>query len=183
MCSSDLKEIQELYDLVGRLKAEGKAILFISHKFDEIFRLADRFTVFRDGQMVGEGKIEDTNSDALVQLMVGREVNQIFPDRAPVVGDPVLTVAGYDHPTEFADINFTLNKGEILGFYGLVGSGRSEVMQALFGVTKPSKGAMRIGDKIAVIRDPHSQSKTASFMSTRIGARRGLLPAFKVFRM
>lgn len=148
------KEIQELYDLVDRLKAEGKAILFISHKFDDIFRLAERFTVFRDGQMVGEGKIEETNSDALVQLMVGREVNQIFPGRTPVVGDPILTVAGYDHPTEFADIGFTLNKGEILGFYGLVGSGRSEVMQALFGVTKPSKGAMRIDDKIAVIRTP-----------------------------
>ncbi len=148
------KEIQELYDLVDRLKAEGKAILFISHKFDEVFRLADRFTVFRDGKMVGEGKIEDTNSDALVQLMVGREVSQIFPNRTSVIGDPVLTVAGYDHPTEFADIGFTLNKGEILGFYGLVGSGRSEVMQALFGVTKPTRGVMRIGGKIVIIRTP-----------------------------
>lgn len=176
------KEIQELYDLVDRLKAEGKAILFISHKFDEIFRLADRFTVFRDGQMVGEGKIEDTNSDALVQLMVGREVSQIFPERTPVVGDPILTVAGYDHPTEFADIGFTLNKGEILGFYGLVGSGRSEVMQALFGVTKPTKGAMRIGDKIAVIRTPTQAIKNGIVYVPEDRGKQGAVAGLPIFQ-
>jgi rhamnose transport system ATP-binding protein len=133
---------------------QGKAILFISHKFDEIFRIADRYTVFRDGAFVGDGLIAEINEDALVQLMVGRAVDQIFPDRTPQVGEEVLKVVGYEHPTEFADINFTLKRGEILGFYGLVGAGRSEFMQALFGITKPTKGVCRVNGKICVIRSP-----------------------------
>lgn len=146
------KEIHELYELVETLKAQGKAILFISHKFDEIFRIADRYTVFRDGQFVGEGPMADINEGQLVQMMVGRAVDQIFPTRAHNIGAEVLTVAGYSHPTEFDDIGFTLHRGEILGFYGLVGAGRSEVMQALFGITRPEKGACRIDGKIAVLR-------------------------------
>ena len=146
------KEIQELYELVETLKAQGKAILFISHKFDEIFRIADRYTVFRDGQFVGEGRIDEVTEGELVKMMVGRSVDQIFPARTRNIGAEVLKVAGYSHPTEFADIGFTLHRGEILGFYGLVGAGRSEVMQALFGITKPSKGACRIDGKVAVLR-------------------------------
>ncbi len=146
------KEIQETYALVERLKAEGKAILFISHKFDEIFRIADRYTVFRDGAFVGAGTIADVTEAQMVRMMVGRNVDHIFPDRAKAPGDAILTVAGYSHPTEFDDITFTLRRGEILGFYGLVGAGRSEVMQALFGITKPSKGACRIDAKVVAIR-------------------------------
>ena len=146
------KEIHELYDLVETLKRQGKAILFISHKFDEVFRIADRYTVFRDGQFVGEGRMAEVTEGELVQMMVGRSVDQIFPARDHNIGPPVLTVSGYSHPTEFADIGFTLHRGEILGFYGLVGAGRSEVMQALFGITTPSKGACRIDDQVRVIR-------------------------------
>ena len=147
-------EIEELYELVERLRREGKAILFISHKFDEIFRIADRYTVFRDGEMVDAGMIADVTENQLVEKMVGRAVDTIFPERKRNPGDDVLTVAGYSHPTEFADIGFNLRRGEILGFYGLVGAGRSEFMQALFGVTRPSKGACRIDGKVAVIRSP-----------------------------
>ena len=148
------KEIEELYELVETLKSQGKAILFISHKFDEIFRIADRYTVFRDGAIVGDGRIDDISEGELVTMMVGRSVDQIFPQSDHDVGDEVLKVVGYEHPTEFADINFSLNKGEILGFYGLVGAGRSEFMQALFGITKPSKGVCRVNGDIKVIRSP-----------------------------
>lgn len=148
------KEIQDLFELMELLKKSGKAILFISHKFDEIYRIADRYTVFRDGEMVGNGLIADTTQDTIVRMMVGRSVDQVFPKQEAMLGETVLTVSGYCHPTEFADINFKLRKGEILGFYGLVGAGRSELMQALIGITKPSKGAVRIGDDIAVIRSP-----------------------------
>ena len=144
------KEIAELFDLVEKLKAEGKAILFISHKFDEIFRIADRYTVFRDGALVGEGTMGEVGEDALVTLMVGRSIDAIFPKRAHQRGEEVLEVAGYGHPTEFADIGFSLRQGEILGFYGLVGAGRSELMQALFGITRPSKGVVRIDGEVAV---------------------------------
>jgi len=146
------KEIHELYELVETLKRQGKAILFISHKFDEIFRIADRYTVFRDGQFVAEGQMAEVTEAALVQMMVGRAVDQIYPKRPAEIGPPVLTVAGYSHPTEFEDIGFTLHRGEILGFYGLVGAGRSEVMQALFGITRPSKGACRVDNEVRVIR-------------------------------
>jgi rhamnose transport system ATP-binding protein len=145
-------EIQELYALVETLKAQGKAILFISHKFDEIFRIADRYTVFRDGQFIAAGGMHEVSETQLVQMMVGRAVDQIFPKRPARIGKPMLTVAGYSHPTEFEDIGFTLHQGEILGFYGLVGAGRSELMQALFGITRPSRGACKVGDTVRVIR-------------------------------
>jgi rhamnose transport system ATP-binding protein len=148
------KEIAELFELVERLKADGKAILFISHKFDEIFHIADRYTVFRDGQLVGEGRMAEVAEDALVTMLVGRSIDAIFPARRHAPGEPVLQVVGYGHPTEFDGIGFTLRRGEILGFYGLVGAGRSEVMQALFGITKPSRGVMKIDGRIAVIRSP-----------------------------
>ena len=150
------KEIEELYALVETLKSQGKAILFISHKFDEIFRIADRYTVFRDGAFVGDGQIADIDENALVQMMVGRSVEQIFPTRvaSPAESETVLSVESYSHPTEFADISFDLKRGEILGFYGLVGAGRSEFMQAFFGITKPSAGTCRIEDKDCTIRSP-----------------------------
>ncbi len=137
-------EIQELYGLVRRLRDEGKAILFISHKFDEIFEICDRYTVFRDGQFVGSGMITDVSQDDLVAMMVGRTVNQVYPKIEAEIGDTVMTVEGLSHPTEFTDIDFNLRNGEILGFYGLVGAGRSEVMQALFGLTRPSSGSITL---------------------------------------
>ncbi|WP_417241819.1 sugar ABC transporter ATP-binding protein [Celeribacter sp.] len=148
------KEIEELYELVEVLKKQGKAILFISHKFDEIFRISDRYTVFRDGQFVGAGDMADVTESDLVQMMVGRSVDQIYPKRAAHIGAEVMKVVGYCHPTEFEDITFDLRRGEILGFYGLVGAGRSEFMQSLIGITKPTKGITRIEDRLTVIRSP-----------------------------
>ena len=148
------KEIEELFELVESLKAQGKAILFISHKFDEIFRIADNYTVFRDGELVGDGAIADISEQELVRMMVGRDVSQIYPGRQVTPGETVLKVSGYAHPTEFEDIGFTLRRGEILGFYGLVGAGRSEFMQALFGITRPSAGTVEIDGATVEIRSP-----------------------------
>jgi rhamnose transport system ATP-binding protein len=148
------KEIEELYVLIELLKKDGKAVLFISHKFDEIYRIADRYTVFRDGEMVGKGFIRDASQGEIVRLMVGRPVDTIFPTRAVEIGAPVLEVSGLTHPTEFADISFTLRRGEILGFYGLVGAGRSEVMQAIFGMTRRSSGDIQLDGKTIDPRSP-----------------------------
>ncbi|EHH09412.1 ABC transporter, partial [Mesorhizobium amorphae CCNWGS0123] len=142
-----MKEIEELFLLIEFLKSEGKAILFISHKFDEIYRIADRYTVFRDGEMIGEGLLKDADQGQIVRMMVGRNVDHIFPQRQANIGAPVLSVAGLSHPTEFDDIGFELHKGEILGFYGLVGAGRSEVMQAISGITRTSSGTITLEGK------------------------------------
>ena len=148
------KEIEELYELVERLRAEGRAILFISHKFDEIFRIADRYVVFRDGEPAGAGRIDEVEESALVEMMVGRAMGDIFPPPSGELGEEILAVSGYSHPTEFDDISFTLRRGEILGFYGLVGAGRSELMQSLFGVTRPSAGTVTLEGRRLAIRSP-----------------------------
>lgn len=148
------KEVEDLFQIVERLKQRGKAVLFISHKFEEIRRIADFFAVFRDGRQVGEGRLADVGQPDLVKMMVGREVTHVFPKQAVAIGPPVLRVEGYRHPTEFEDISFDLRRGEILGLYGLVGAGRSEFAQALFGVTKPSGGSVTLNGAALRIRNP-----------------------------
>ncbi len=148
------KEIEELYVLIELLKQDGKAILFISHKFDEIYRIADRFTVFRDGEQVGKGFIKDTSQSQIVQMMVGRPVDHIFPERVAVIGHTVLSAKGLSHPTEFEDVSFSVRQGEILGFYGLVGAGRSEVMQAVFGLTQTSAGTLTLDGNVIAPKSP-----------------------------
>lgn len=176
------KEIQELYELVETLKAQGKAILFISHKFDEIFRIADRFTVFRDGQFIADGMIADVTESDLVKMMVGRDVSQIFPTRNNTPGAKVLQVEGMSHPTEFADIGFTLKRGEILGFYGLVGAGRSEFMQALFGITKPSAGQVTIDGAQTQIRSPADAVEAGIVYVPEDRGKQGAITALPIFQ-
>ncbi|QFS83583.1 Ribose import ATP-binding protein RbsA [Roseivivax sp. THAF40] len=176
------KEIQELYELVEALKAQGKAILFISHKFDEIFRIADRYTVFRDGQFVGDGRIADVSEADLVKMMVGRDVSQIFPERNRELGEEVLQVEGYAHPTEFADIGFSLRRGEILGFYGLVGAGRSEFMQALFGITRPSAGTVKVDGQERAIRSPADAIAQGIVYVPEDRGKQGAITALPIFQ-
>lgn len=147
-------EILEFYQIVERLKQEGKAILFISHKFDEIFELADHYTILRDGVYVDSGAIKAITEERMVEMMVGRTLSQSWPKVACEPGETVLEVRDLCHPTEFAHINFSLRKGEILGFYGLVGAGRTELMQALSGVSRPSSGEIILNGKSVQFRQP-----------------------------
>ncbi|MFK4821247.1 sugar ABC transporter ATP-binding protein [Ochrobactrum quorumnocens] len=141
------KEVDDLFRIVERLKAQGKAILFISHKFDEVYEVADHYAVFRDGCAVGHGLLSEMNEKEIVRLMVGRSVAKAFPKQDFALGDTVLSVENYSHPTEFRDISFHLRRGEILGIYGLVGAGRSEFAQSLFGMTTPSEGRVTLEGK------------------------------------
>lgn len=144
-------EIDDLFRIVQQLKAEGRAIVFISHKFDEIFRIADDFVCLRDGEKVGEGPIASVTEPQLVRMMVGRPVDQVFPKRDVPIGAVVLSVAGLSNATEYADISFDLRKGEILGLYGLVGAGRTEAMQGLFGITPKTRGTVMLeGNALAI---------------------------------
>ncbi|HKX41869.1 MAG TPA: sugar ABC transporter ATP-binding protein [Burkholderiaceae bacterium] len=148
------REIDELYRIVAQLKAHGTAVIFITHKFDEIFAVADRYTVMRDGEFVAEGRIAETGEQQLIAMMVGRSITQVYPKQAAAIGATVLEVQGLSHPTEFDDVSFTLRRGEILGFYGLVGAGRSEVMQALFGLTPTRRGRVVLDGQPLVLRSP-----------------------------
>jgi rhamnose transport system ATP-binding protein len=148
------REIDDLFRIVATLKAQERGILFISHKFDEIFRIADRWTCLRDGEHVGDGRIADVDEARLVKLMVGRSIEQVFPKRTLPIGDVVLDVAGLSNATEFADVSFELRRSEILGLYGLVGAGRSEAMQALFGMSQPTRGTVSLHGKTLTVRKP-----------------------------
>ena len=147
-------EIDDLYRVVRQLRAEGKAILLITHKFDEVFALADRYVVLRDGEKVGEGRIQDATSDGLIRLMAGRDVGSLFPKTSAFSGDVVFEAKDFSHPTEFDGISFSVRQGEILGFYGLVGAGRSEVMQAIFGLNPQARGTVSIGGITVNLRSP-----------------------------
>jgi rhamnose transport system ATP-binding protein len=148
------KEVEDLFRIIERLKSQGKAILFISHKFEEVYEIAERFVVFRDGRSIGAGSLAQTSQDEIVKMMVGRSVDQVFPKIDVAVGDTVLKVSEYSHPTEFDSISFTLRRGEILGLYGLVGAGRSELCQSLFGITRPSSGRIELVGRPIEIRSP-----------------------------
>ncbi|MDA3957878.1 sugar ABC transporter ATP-binding protein [Oceanispirochaeta sp.] len=149
-----LKEVDELYKIIRQLKAQGKAIVFISHKFDEIFSICDYFTVFRDGQYIGEGEIAKSNLDSIVKMMVGRSLSQMFPKKEAIIVKAILEVKNLSLPGYFKDVSFTLYKGEILGFFGLVGAGRSEVMRTIFGIDKKSEGTILLNGQEISIASP-----------------------------
>ncbi len=146
-------EIRDFYGIVRGLKAQGVAVLFISHKFDEVFAVCDRYVVLRDGASVGAGAICDADEASLVKLMAGRAIEQIYPPLTSRPGEVVMQVQGLRHPSEFDGLDFELRRGEILGFYGLVGAGRSEAMLALMGLNPAARGELYIeGRKIEIHR-------------------------------
>lgn len=175
-------EILEFYHIVERLKQEGKAILFISHKFDEIFELANRYTILRDGVFVGAGAMSDITEERMVSMMVGRAITQTFPKVDCEKGDTVLEVNNLCHPTEFAHISFSLRKGEILGFYGLVGAGRTELMQALSGVTRPSSGEIVLNGKAQRFRQPADAIKAGIVCVPEERQKQGAIIALPIAR-
>ena len=142
-----LREVEDLYKIVRQLKAEGKAIIFISHKFEEIFELCDYFTVLRDGKYIGEGSVSDYTIDDIVTMMVGRSLDQMYPKSDSGIGDEILKVDELCSEGVFRNVSFNLHKGEILGFFGLIGAGRTEVMRAIFGIDKISSGQLTLRGK------------------------------------
>jgi len=148
------REIADLFLIIEQLKKHNCAILFISHKFDEIFRVADRWTCLRDGEQVGAGAIADVSQADLVRLMVGRAIDSVYPKRVARPGQVLLEAVDISNATEFDGVSFTLRAGQIIGFYGLIGAGRSEAMQALFGLSPLTRGSVKIDGKIAAIHSP-----------------------------
>ncbi|MCD8350184.1 MAG: sugar ABC transporter ATP-binding protein, partial [Planctomycetaceae bacterium] len=147
-------EVASLYEMVRKLKSRGVTIVYISHRMDEIFALSDRITVMRDGVKVQTLDTPDTNVDELIKLMVGRELKETFPPRTRSVSDKMVLEVEALCGNGLRDISFSLKKGEVLGFGGLIGSGRTELMELLFGVKRPDSGTIRLHGKPIQSRTP-----------------------------
>jgi len=148
-------ESSKLFEIVGKLREQNKSILFISHRLEEVEAICDEITVLRDGRHVATRPAREINRAALVQMMVGRPASSLFADRASArVGPEVLRVEGLGLRGRFEDVSFSLRSGEIVGMAGLVGAGRSEIAQALFGMTPPTAGRVRLQGEVVAPRSP-----------------------------
>ena len=150
------RESEELYGIVRRLRDGGTSVILISHRFEDMYKLADRVTVFRDAKYIGTWPVGETTSEQLVRHMVGRSIDQFFPHKEATVGAEVLRVTNLSRTGYFADVSFTLHAGEILSLTGLVGAGRTEVIEALLGITHPSAGKVFVNGAEARLRGPSS---------------------------
>jgi len=149
-------EVERLFAVARSLRDEGRAILFISHRFDEVFDLCDTVTVMRDGAYIATSPIESTTVEEIVRQMVGRDVTTLFPKLEAEIGDDVLVVEGLTRPGVFTDVSFTVRSGEIVALAGLVGAGRSEIARAVFGVDSYSSGTVTLNGATLRRNDPAS---------------------------
>jgi ABC-type sugar transport system ATPase subunit len=147
-------DVQRLFEIVRLLRERGVGIIYISHRLEEVFMLADHVTVLRDGQYVGEKPVANVTEPELIQMMVGRTIDQLFPKLEARIGDPVLEVRDLRRLPMTRGVSFTLRSGEILGMAGLVGSGRSETAQLIFGIARPEAGTILVHGKPARINRP-----------------------------
>ena len=151
--SLDSEETERLFQTIRNLKEQGVTIIYISHRMEEIFKICDSYSVFRDGHFIGTGDVKDISVNDLISMMVGRKVENIFPKVDCPIGDVVFKAEGLCGKG-FQDINFEVHAGEIVGLSGLVGSGRSETMRAIFGLDKLTSGKMYLNGKELKVRKP-----------------------------
>jgi rhamnose transport system ATP-binding protein len=138
------RESEDLYRITEGLKRKGVSVIFISHRFEDMYRLADRVTVLRDGRYINTWNISEVDNHTMVMAMVGREIKQFFPQRDTLPGDEIFKVEGLSRTGYFKDVNFNLRKGEILALTGLVGAGRTEVCEAIFGISPYDAGTITL---------------------------------------
>ena len=148
------QEVEILFKTIADLKKKGTGIIYISHKMDEIFRIADDITVLRDGTYVNSWEAKDIDNNTLIKNMVGRELNEIFPKIKVPAKNVVMEVKHFTIENQFEDISFQVREGEILGIAGLIGAGRTELMNAIFGLEKPDSGEVYFEGKKVEIRRP-----------------------------
>ena len=170
------REVDILFDTIRKLRAKGVSIIYISHRMSEFFEIADRITVMRDGEYVTTRDVEQTNTDELVFLMVGRKLENYYTRTYNKPGETVLEVSGLSQKsTGLEDINFSLRKGEILGFSGLVGAGRSELMRCIVGIEKYDSGEIRLFGEPAGPMDTAQAQKKGLVMGPEDRKQQGLI--------
>ena len=147
-------ETEGLFKVIESLRKKGVSIVYISHRMEEIFQLCDRITILRDGSYIDTKEIKDITMDDVVQMMIGREIGERFPKRDAKIGEEVLKVEGLSSGKLFKDVSFSVRAGEVLGVAGLMGAGRTEIMQAIFGSLKKDVGKIYIDGKEVHIKNP-----------------------------
>lgn len=149
------REVEHLFTIIRSLRSQGKGIVYITHKMNELFEIADEFSVFRDGKYVATHPSSEVTKDDIIRLMVGREITQMFPKEEVPIGEVVMSVEKLSLNGVFQDVSFELRAGEILGLAGLVGSGRSNIVETLFGITPATSGTIRLFGKETKITSPY----------------------------
>lgn len=153
------RECEGLYKIAEQLRDEGKSIIFISHRFEDMYRLASRVTVFRDSQYIGTWDVDGISNDVLISKMVGREIKDIYPKLDVKQGKEIFKVEGLSKTGYYRDVTFSVHEGEILAMTGLVGAGRTEVCQGIMGIERPDSGKIYLDGKLIKIKHPEEAMK------------------------
>ena len=174
------QEVAALFRSIARLKARGVTIVYTTHKMDEVFKLADRISVLRDGRLVGTSPASELNPAKLIQLMVGRELADIFPVRLPPTDEVLLEVSNLTREPAYRDISFRLHRGEVVALAGLMGAGRTEVVSAIYGLQPATSGEIRFKGRPLSLRDPQDALAAGIGMVTEDRKGLGLIPALSL---
>jgi rhamnose transport system ATP-binding protein len=185
-------ESEKLYRIVDKLREKGVSIIFISHRFEDMYRLASRVTVFRDSQYIGTFDVDKITNAELIKHMVGREISDLYPKPQVKIGDEMLRIDSLSRTGYFKEVSLNVHAGEIVGLTGLVGAGRTEVMEAVCGITKPTSGKVYLEGKeihvknptdardLGLVLLPEDRQKTGLIMTWGLG-RNVTLPIMKEF--
>lgn len=176
------RETEKLFEVMRSLKKRGVAMVYISHRMEEVANNCDTITVMRDGVSVATKPVAEYSMEQIVRDMVGRSITEFYPDRPNKPGDVLLEVKGFSQPGVFKDVSFNLRKGEILGFAGLMGSGRTEIMRAIFGVDEHAAGELLFKGKPLVITKPEDAIKAGMAFVTENRKTEGLILDFSILR-
>ena len=174
------REVEHLHRMIRSLRESGVAIIYITHKMDEVFKIADTVTVFRDGKHVATLPAAELDRQKLITLMVGRELTHLFPKEEVAIGEVVMSVRGLTRHGVIEDISFDLRRGEILGLAGLMGAGRTEVLEAVFGVTSVDAGEITINGKPVTIKSPADAIEAGMGLLTEDRKLTGIMGALSV---
>lgn len=174
------KEIDILFSIIRKLQKNGVSFLYVSHRMNEIFELSQKITVLRDGKYIGTEITKDINEDRLVEMMTGKTVDNLFENKGTPSKEKILEVSNFKKDGQFEDVSFDLYKGEVLGFSGLMGSGRSEIMHCLFGSEKLDSGRIKIEGKDTKIEKPLDAYKSGIAFVTEDRKEQGLILNFSI---
>lgn len=173
-------EIERLFTIIRSLKSKGTSFIYISHRLEELFSICDRLTVLRDGEYIGTASVKDLSFNQVVSMMVGREIGDRFPQKDTNPGDIILKVQALGRGKAFKNISFTVREGEIFGIAGLMGSGRTELVRALFGAEPADTGTIEIKGKTVTIASPHDAMNLGIGLVTEDRKAEGLFLDFSI---